>query len=81
MPAPQRSIGTDVRAELHQLCQPLTAILSNAQAAKRFLAGEPPNLAEARSALSDIIEQSKHETSIFRRVEDRLDQPGPLSGG
>jgi PAS domain S-box-containing protein len=39
----------------HELGQPLTAILSNAQAAQRFLAKETPDVAEVRSIISDII--------------------------
>jgi hypothetical protein len=72
MTAPPRSSGIDTRAILHQLGQPLSAILSNAQAAKRFLASEAPDLLEARAALSDIITQSKHAARIFRRLEARL---------
>lgn len=39
----------------HELGQPLTAILSNAQAAQRFLAKEAPDIAEVRSIVADII--------------------------
>lgn len=39
----------------HELGQPLTAILSNAQAAQRFLAKEVPDIAEVRSIVADII--------------------------
>jgi C4-dicarboxylate-specific signal transduction histidine kinase len=39
----------------HELGQPLTAILSNAQAAQRFLAKERPDIAEVRSIIADII--------------------------
>ena len=35
--------------------QPLTAILSNAQAAQRFIVRDPPDLAEIRSILDDIV--------------------------
>ena len=40
----------------HELNQPLTAILSNAQAAQRFIAADSTNLAEVREILTDIIE-------------------------
>jgi C4-dicarboxylate-specific signal transduction histidine kinase len=39
----------------HELGQPLTAILSNAQAAQRFLAKEVPDISEVRSIVADII--------------------------
>lgn len=72
MTAPHRSSGSETRAIVHQLGQPLSAILSNAQAARRFLASETPDMAEVRSALSDIITQSKRAAKIFRRLEARL---------
>lgn len=72
MTAPHRSSGSETRAIVHQLGQPLSAILSNAQAARRFLASETPNVAEAQSALKDIITQSKRAATIFRRLEERL---------
>ena len=41
----------------HELNQPLTAILSNAQAAQRFLKGDSVDLAEMRAILDDIVER------------------------
>src|SRR5207249_8509495 len=43
----------------HELNQPLAAILSNAQAADRFLGGESPDLAQVRECLTDIIADDK----------------------
>lgn len=80
MPAPPRSSGFDTRAILHQLGQPLSAILSNAQAAKRYLAADTQDLAEARAALSDIVTQSKRAAKIFRQLEGRLLRAGNDSG-
>jgi two-component system sensor kinase FixL len=80
MPAPPRSSGFDTRAILHQLGQPLSAILSNAQAAKRFLASENQDLVEVRAALSDIVTQSKRAAKIFRLLEARLLRAGDDSG-
>ena len=39
----------------HELNQPLTAILSNAQAAQRFLNAKPADLKEVREILEDIV--------------------------
>jgi two-component system, LuxR family, sensor kinase FixL len=52
----------------HELNQPLTAILSNAQAAQRFLAHEPFDLAEVRDILADIVEQDHRAGEIIRRI-------------
>ena len=43
----------------HELNQPLTAILSNAQAALRFLARDPPDVTEIHSILTEIVEADK----------------------
>ena len=51
---------TDFSSTLaHELNQPLTAILSNAQAALRFLARDPPDVAELRSILTEIADADK----------------------
>jgi len=52
----------------HELNQPLTAILSNAQAAQRFLAGEEADLAEVRDILADIVAEDKRAGEIIRRL-------------
>ena len=43
----------------HELNQPLTAILSNAQAAQRILASDRADLEEVREILGDIVEDDK----------------------
>lgn len=56
----------------HELNQPLTAILSNAQAAVRFLAHSPPNLAEVRESLTHIIDNDKRAGEVIRRLRAML---------
>jgi PAS domain S-box-containing protein len=51
----------------HELNQPLTAILSNAQAAQRFLSQDGGNLEELREILQDIVEQDKLAGEVIRR--------------
>jgi PAS domain S-box-containing protein len=69
----------------HELNQPLTAILSNAQAAQRFLAQGDGHLEEVREILGDIVEQDKHAGEVIRRLRRLLRkgevdlQPLPLS--
>lgn len=48
----------------HELNQPLAAILSNAQAARRFLAAQSPDLGEVRDALDDIVRDDKRAGEI-----------------
>lgn len=54
----------------HELNQPLTAILSNAQAAQRFLAADPTNIGEVRAILRDIVEDDSRAGEVIRRVRD-----------
>ena len=56
----------------HELNQPLTAILSNAQAAVRFLAHSPPNFAEVRDSLTNIVENDKRAGEVIRRLRALL---------
>ncbi|MCE9604909.1 MAG: hypothetical protein K8U03_08415 [Planctomycetia bacterium] len=48
--------------------QPLTAILSNAQAALRFLAHENADLNEVREILTDIVNEDKRAGEVIRRL-------------
>jgi PAS domain S-box-containing protein len=52
----------------HELNQPLTAILSNAQAARRFLAQDSVDLAELRDIVQDIIDEDKRAGEVIRRL-------------
>jgi two-component system, LuxR family, sensor kinase FixL len=49
----------------HELNQPLTAILSNAQAAQRFLAHEHPDLEEVKASLQDIVDEDKRAGEVI----------------
>jgi signal transduction histidine kinase len=52
----------------HELNQPLTAILSNAQAAQRLLAADPVNLEEIREILNDIVADDKRAGDVIHRL-------------
>lgn len=56
----------------HELNQPLTAVLSNAQAALRFLEHDPPNYAEVRESLIHIVENDKRAGEVIRRLRAML---------
>jgi two-component system sensor kinase FixL len=56
----------------HELNQPLAAILSNAQAARRFLAMAEPDLEEVREALADIIEDDRRAGRVIRGLRALL---------
>ncbi len=52
----------------HELNQPLTAILSNAQAAQRLLAADVVNLGEVREILADIVADDKRAADMIHRL-------------
>ena len=58
----------------HELNQPLAIILTNAQAAQRLLAQQPPDLAEARDILADIVSEDQRAGEVIRRLRSLLKQ-------
>jgi signal transduction histidine kinase/ABC-type uncharacterized transport system substrate-binding protein len=56
----------------HEVNQPLTAILSNAQATLHLLAPETPNFEEIRGALEDIVQEDNRAGEIIQRLRSLL---------
>jgi signal transduction histidine kinase len=56
----------------HEINQPLTAILSNAQAALELLQQKSPNLAEIREAISDIVDEDNRAGEVITRLRTLL---------
>jgi PAS domain S-box-containing protein len=56
----------------HELSQPLTSILSNAQAALRFMSRDPPDLGDIRAILTDIVRVDRRAGEIIRRLRTLL---------
>jgi PAS domain S-box-containing protein len=56
----------------HELTQPMTAILSNAEAALLLLRTSPPQVAEATDALKDIIEEDSRAGEVIHRLRGLL---------
>ena len=52
----------------HELNLPLTAILSNAQAAQRILANGQADLAEVQEILNEIVSEDKRAGEVIRRL-------------
>jgi PAS domain S-box-containing protein len=52
----------------HELNQPLTAILSNAQAAQRFLGRQEIDLGEVRAILDDIVSEDRRAGEVIHRL-------------
>jgi signal transduction histidine kinase len=56
----------------HELSQPLTAILANAQAAKRSLARPQPDVEELRACVADVISDDHRASEVIRRMRKLL---------
>jgi len=68
-------------ALVHELNQPLTSILSNAQAAQRFLASDQLDLQELREILDDIVTDDKRAAGIVRSIGAILQESGGSKDG
>lgn len=56
----------------HELNQPLAIILSNAQAAQRLLVQNPPDIAEVREILADIVSEDRRAGDVIQRLRALL---------
>jgi signal transduction histidine kinase len=74
------TVGELTASLAHELSQPLTAILSNAQAAERLLAAEAPNLGEIRAILGDIVADDQRATAVIHRLRALLRDGGGEAG-
>jgi len=63
----------------HELNQPLTAITSNAQAVREYLASGPCDMAEVREILDDIVSDASRASEIVRRVRALILGEAPTS--
>jgi PAS domain S-box-containing protein len=52
----------------HELNQPLAAVRSNAQAARRLLAAKRPELEEVKAAIEDVIQDNARAAETIRNV-------------
>jgi PAS domain S-box-containing protein len=66
------TLGELSGALAHELSQPMSAILINAQAARRLLARDPVDLTELREALDDIIANDKRAGAVIERLRTLL---------
>ena len=62
------ALGEITASLAHELNQPLTAILNNAQVAQRFLEAEVINVGEVREILADIVADDKRAADVIRRL-------------
>jgi signal transduction histidine kinase len=65
-------VGALSAAFAHDLNQPLTAIRSNAEAAKILLGREKPDLGLVEESLADILRSDQHAAEIIAHMRDLL---------
>jgi NO-binding membrane sensor protein with MHYT domain len=61
----------------HEINQPLAAVVTNSSAALRWLAMQPPNLEEARHALSHSIREANRASEVITRIRGLLKKGTP----
>jgi C4-dicarboxylate-specific signal transduction histidine kinase len=66
------TVGELTASIAHQLNQPLSAIMTNAQAASRILEWTEPDLEEVRAILIDIVKDDRRASEVIGRVRELL---------
>jgi signal transduction histidine kinase len=61
----------------HEVNQPVAAVVTNADAALRWLGAQPPDLEEARQALGHIIKDGNRASDVIRRIRTLINKKVP----
>ncbi|MGA8500362.1 MAG: MHYT domain-containing protein [Candidatus Sulfotelmatobacter sp.] len=61
----------------HEINQPLGAVVTNGNAALRWLAGQPPNLEEAREAIDRTVREANRAGDVIGRIRALLQKTPP----
>jgi signal transduction histidine kinase len=59
----------------HELNQPLAAAMAGAQAARRLLDDDPPELDTARQALGQVVAQGRRAADVVARLRRQVESP------
>jgi len=66
------TMGELAGALAHEINQPLSAIMSNAQAARRYLAAATPDLEEVKEILNDIVKDDARAGDVVHHLRAHL---------
>jgi signal transduction histidine kinase len=66
------TMGEIAASIAHEINQPLTAVVTNANAGLRWLDRQPPNLEEARAALKRIVHAGGHGSNVIGSIRAML---------
>jgi signal transduction histidine kinase len=61
----------------HEVRQPITAAVTNAHAALRWLGGEPPDFAEVQQALARIVNDGNRASDVIERIRALIKKAPP----
>ena len=70
-------LGEITASIAHEVNQPLAAVMMNGNAARRWLALDPPNVDEARLALQRIIDDANRAGHVISRIRGLLQRGTP----
>jgi C4-dicarboxylate-specific signal transduction histidine kinase len=65
----------------HEVMQPITAAVTNARAALRWLGAQPPDLEEVRQALGRIVNEGNRASDIIGRIHALIKKAPPRKDG
>jgi len=72
------TLGQLTAALAHEMSQPLTAALINAEAARGSMHHEPIDLSELRATIDDIINDNRRAVAVINRLRDFLRKKASL---
>jgi PAS domain S-box-containing protein len=70
------AMGEVAASIAHEIRQPLAAIVANALAGLRWLTNAPPNLDEARAALSRIVDDGRNASEVIGGIRSMFRKEG-----
>jgi len=70
-------LGTLTASIAHELTQPLTAIMTNARAARRLATQQVPDVGQVTAALDDIVRDDQRAADIIEHFRSLLRRGGP----
>jgi len=71
------AMGELAAAIAHEVNQPLAAVVTNASASLRWLAGQPPNLGEAREAIDRTVRDANRASEVIVKIRALLQKVPP----
>jgi len=71
------TLGELTTSIVHEVSQPLGAMVARAAAGARWLAAEPPDITEARSALDNIAADGKRAREVIARIRALTKRQAP----